>query len=67
MMVVEMGNYENQYFISTLPNEILTFILSKLCVDEVVRCNILSKSWLGLWKKAPYIGFNAKHMIRPVT
>jgi hypothetical protein len=67
MMVLEMGSDENRDFISALPNEILTFILSKLRVDEAVRCNILSKRWLGLWKKAPHIEFNAKHMIRPVT
>ncbi|WJX72443.1 hypothetical protein P8452_56327 [Trifolium repens] len=64
-MVLEMGSDENRDFISALPNEILTFILSKLRVDEAVRCNILSKRWLGLWKKAPHIEFNAKHMIRP--
>ncbi|WJX72444.1 hypothetical protein P8452_56327 [Trifolium repens] len=46
MMVLEMGSDENRDFISALPNEILTFILSKLRVDEAVRCNILSKRWL---------------------
>jgi hypothetical protein len=67
MMAVEMGSDENQDFISALPNEVLTFILSKLHVDEAMRCNILSKRQLGLWKKASHIEFNAKHMIRPVT
>jgi hypothetical protein len=67
MMAVEMGSDENQDFISALPNEVLTVILSKLRVDEAVRCNILSKRWLGLWKIAPHIEFNEKHMIRPVT
>ncbi|WJX71745.1 hypothetical protein P8452_55704 [Trifolium repens] len=67
MMVVEMGSDENQDFISALPNEVLTFILSKLRADEAVRCNILLRRWLGLWKKAPHIEFIAKHMIRPVT
>ncbi|GAU32259.1 hypothetical protein TSUD_53870 [Trifolium subterraneum] len=67
MMVVDMGSDEKQDFISELPNEVLTFILTKLRVDEAVRCNILSKRWLGLWKKAPHIEFNAKHMIRPIT
>ncbi|MCI25408.1 F-box protein [Trifolium medium] len=46
MMAVEMGSDEKQDFISELPNEVLTFILSKLRVDEAVRCNILSKRWL---------------------
>ncbi|WJX71746.1 hypothetical protein P8452_55705 [Trifolium repens] len=46
MMAVEMGSDENQDFISALPNEVLTVILSKLRVDEAVRCNILSKRWL---------------------
>ncbi|WJX66849.1 hypothetical protein P8452_51359 [Trifolium repens] len=67
MIDVKMGSDENQDFISALPNEVLTFILSKLHVDETVRCNILSKRWLGLWKKAPHIEFNAKHMIRPLS
>ncbi|XP_045802763.1 putative F-box protein At1g67390 [Trifolium pratense] len=67
MRDVEMGSDEKQDFISELPNEVLTFILSKLRVDEAVRCNILAKRWLGLWKKAPHIEFNGKHMIRPVT
>ncbi|KAK2421471.1 F-box protein [Trifolium repens] len=47
MMAVEMGSDENQDFISALPNEVLTFILSKLHVDEAMRCNIISKRQLG--------------------
>jgi hypothetical protein len=58
---------EKQDFINKLPNEFLTFILSKLQVDEAVRCNILSKRWVGLWKQAHHIEFNAKHMIKPMT
>jgi len=34
---------KKQYFINKLPNDALTFILSKLQVVEDVRCNILSK------------------------
>ncbi|PNX78595.1 F-box protein at1g80960-like protein [Trifolium pratense] len=46
MRDVEMGSDEKRDFISELPNEVLTFILSKLRVDEAVRCNILAKRWL---------------------
>jgi hypothetical protein len=35
MKDVKMESDKNQDFISELPDEILTFILSKLCVDEV--------------------------------
>jgi hypothetical protein len=60
-------NDEKQDFINKLPNDVLTFILSKLQVDEAVRCNILSKRWVGLWKQAHHVEFNAKHMIKPLT
>lgn len=58
---------ENQGFINRLPDDILSFILSKLRIDEAVRCNILSKRWVGLWKKTLHVEFNAKYMIRPIT
>jgi len=32
---------EKQDFINKFPNDVLTFILSILQVDEAVRCNIL--------------------------
>lgn len=60
-------NYENQDFISKLPDDLLAIILSKLQVDEAVRCNILSKRWLGLWKQTPHMEFNARSMIKPLT
>lgn len=62
-----MESDEIQDFINKLPNDILAYILSKLQVDEAVRCNILSKRWVGLWKQSPHIEFNAKHMIKPMT
>jgi len=58
---------KKQYFINKLPNDVLTFILSKLQVDEDVRCNILSKRWVGLWKQARHIEFNSKHVIKPLN
>jgi len=64
--MVVMSN-DKQDFINKLPNDVLTFILSKLQVDEAVRCNILSKRWLGLWKQAHHVEFNAKHLIKPMT
>ncbi|XP_057444065.1 F-box protein At1g80960-like [Lotus japonicus] len=58
---------EKRDFISKLPDEILSIIISYLHVDEAVRCNVLSKRWEGMWKLAPHMEFDAKHMIKPLS
>ncbi|XP_057444064.1 putative F-box protein At1g67390 [Lotus japonicus] len=58
---------EKQDFISKLPDEILSIIISYLHVDEAVRCNVLSTRWEGMWKLAPHMEFDAKHMIKPLS
>ncbi|XP_057444062.1 putative F-box protein At1g67390 [Lotus japonicus] len=58
---------EKQDFISKLPDEILSIIISYLHVDEAVRCNVLSKRWEGMWKLAPHMEFDAKQMIKPLS
>ncbi|KAJ1434417.1 Leucine-rich repeat domain superfamily [Sesbania bispinosa] len=62
-----LRNDESGDLISKLPDEILTMILSKLHIDEAVRCNVLSKRWEGLWKQTSHIEFDAKHMIMPMA
>ncbi|KAJ1395410.1 Leucine-rich repeat domain superfamily [Sesbania bispinosa] len=64
---VRVQNDENGDLISKLPDEILTNILSKLHIDEAVRCSVLSKRWEGLWKQTSHIEFDVDHMIIPMT
>ncbi|KAJ1395417.1 Leucine-rich repeat domain superfamily [Sesbania bispinosa] len=52
---VRVQNDESGDLISKLPDEILTNILSKLHIDEAVRCSVLSKRWEGLWKQTSHI------------
>ncbi|KAJ1430323.1 Leucine-rich repeat domain superfamily [Sesbania bispinosa] len=53
-------------FISRLPDEVLTSIISLLPIDEGVRTSILSKRWTSVWKKTPHLDFDAKHLIYPL-
>ncbi|XP_027342966.1 F-box protein At1g80960-like [Abrus precatorius] len=62
-----MGTEVVADFISNLPNEILIIILSKLRIDESVRCGVLSKRWLGLWKHTLHIEVDMRYMIKPIT
>ncbi|KAJ1423444.1 Leucine-rich repeat domain superfamily [Sesbania bispinosa] len=54
-------------FISRLPDEVLSSIISLLPIDEGVRTSILSKRWTSVWKKTPHLDFDAKRMIYPLT
>ncbi|KAK7324462.1 hypothetical protein VNO77_28022 [Canavalia gladiata] len=62
-----MKDDENRDFISNLPNDVLIIILSKLRIDEAVRCGVLSKRWLNIWKRISYLEFDARHMVKPLT
>ncbi|KAJ1426828.1 Leucine-rich repeat domain superfamily [Sesbania bispinosa] len=64
---VRVQNDENGDLISKLPDEILTNTLSKLHIDEAVRCSVLSKRWKGLWKQTSHIELDVNHMIIPMT
>ncbi|KAK7358173.1 hypothetical protein VNO77_00097 [Canavalia gladiata] len=52
----------NGDFINNLSDEILINILSKLRIDETVRCDVLSKRWFGLWKQTSHMEFDVRHM-----
>ncbi|CAJ1957824.1 unnamed protein product [Sphenostylis stenocarpa] len=58
---------ENQDFISNLSDDMKIMILSKLCIDEAVRCSILSQKWNGLWKQISHMELNLKRMVKPFT
>ncbi|KAK7324461.1 hypothetical protein VNO77_28021 [Canavalia gladiata] len=62
-----MKGDENRDFISSLPNEILIIILSKLRIDEAVRSEVLSKRWLNLWRQISHIEIDAKHLVKPLA
>ncbi|KAJ1423442.1 Leucine-rich repeat domain superfamily [Sesbania bispinosa] len=44
-------------FISRLPDEVLSSIISLLPIDEGERTSILSKRWTSVWKKTPHLDF----------
>ncbi|CAI8618431.1 unnamed protein product [Vicia faba] len=50
--------------ISTLPDGVLSSILSSLSIDEAVRSSILSKRWIPLWKYAPHLDFDGTRMMK---
>ncbi|KAK7324460.1 hypothetical protein VNO77_28020 [Canavalia gladiata] len=56
----------DQDMISNLPSAILIIILSKLRIDEAVRCGILSKRWLRLWKQTSHLEFDLKYTVKPL-
>ncbi|KAL9322137.1 hypothetical protein ACSQ67_010190 [Phaseolus vulgaris] len=58
---------ENPDLIGNLSNEIKIMILSKLSIDEAVRCSVLSKRWEGLWKEISHMELNVKTMVKPFT
>ncbi|KAK7243075.1 hypothetical protein RIF29_37859 [Crotalaria pallida] len=58
---------EKPDFTKGLPDDVLSHILSFLSIDEAVRCSVLSKKWLNLWKNTSHIEFNVKKMMKPLT
>lgn len=50
--------------ISTLPDGVLSSIISYLPIDEAVRSSILSKRWIPLWKHASHLNFDGTRMTK---
>jgi len=51
---------------SSIPNEILSSIISYLPIDEAVRSSILSKRWVPLWKHASHLDFDVTRMLKSI-
>lgn len=62
-----MGMDEKPDLISTLPDNVLSYILSFLSIDEAVRSGVLSSRWKNLWRETSHVEFDGKKMIRPLT
>ncbi|CAL5213148.1 unnamed protein product [Lathyrus oleraceus] len=58
-------NQEKPDFISTLPDDVLSSIISSLSIDEAARSSILSKRWTPLWKHASHLDFDGTRMVKP--
>ncbi|XP_019462894.1 PREDICTED: F-box protein At1g80960-like [Lupinus angustifolius] len=63
----EMRSDEKTDFTKSVPDDVLSYILSFLSIDEAVRSCILSKKWKNLWKNTSHIEFNSTKMIRPLS
>ncbi|XP_058733825.1 F-box/LRR-repeat protein 13-like [Vicia villosa] len=50
--------------ISTLPDGVLSSIISYLPIDEAVRSSILSKRWIPLWKHTSHLNFDGTRMTK---
>jgi len=59
-------NHGELHLTSSIPNEILSSIISYLPVDEAVRSSILSKRWVPLWKHASHLDFDVARMLKSI-
>ncbi|KAI4333417.1 hypothetical protein L6164_018237 [Bauhinia variegata] len=52
-------------FISALPSDVQSIIVSKLPIDECVRTCVLSKKWESVWKDTMHMEIHLKSMVVP--
>jgi hypothetical protein len=52
---------------SSLPNDLLCFILSKIPIREAVRCSVLSQRWRFLYTQIPQLTLSPYLLLGPVT
>jgi len=55
---------EEAYSISSLPDVLLTFIISFLSVEEAVRTSVLSNRWKTLWKYSFHLSFDQRQILK---
>ncbi|KAF7838600.1 F-box protein [Senna tora] len=53
--------------LSNLPDELLSFIISKLPIDEAIRTTVLSHRWRGLWRYTRHLEIDVNRMIMPLS
>ncbi|XP_010429904.1 PREDICTED: F-box protein At1g80960-like [Camelina sativa] len=51
---------ENVDWISTLPDDLLLMILSRLSTEEAVRTSVVSKRWVHVWKHMSHLVFDMR-------
>ncbi|XP_023642224.1 F-box protein At1g80960 isoform X2 [Capsella rubella] len=54
---------ENVDWISTLPNDLLLVILSRLSTEEAVRTSVVSKRWEHVWKHMSHIALDMRKKV----
>ncbi|KAF9588900.1 hypothetical protein IFM89_016863 [Coptis chinensis] len=52
---------DNEDRISTLPDSLLTHILSSLDMKQIVQTSVLSKTWTSIWLSFPYLNFDFRN------
>ncbi|KAI4333416.1 hypothetical protein L6164_018236 [Bauhinia variegata] len=52
-------------FISALPGDVQSIIVSKLPIDECVRTSVLSKKWESIWKNTNHLEIHLKSLVCP--
>ncbi|XP_027192075.1 F-box protein At1g80960-like [Cicer arietinum] len=64
LIIKEVNLNEDLDFISQLPDNLLSRIISFLSINEAARTSILSKRWIHLWKNVFHLDFDWANMIK---